>query len=185
VITRKRYGEADGLAGVEADFWSDGRSARLFIHGTDHWKDWLKNADVRRHYLTRSIWVHRGVWTAAMSLAALIAYDLRPIEDLELEGFSAGGPEGQILAWTYRHLMKVRILTYGAPAGGNAEFARILAPLTTRYVCRNDLVPDCLAPFGCRHGEANVIPVKPVSIWPWTNHARAYQPVISSRTVGV
>lgn len=133
-------GKDDGRSGLEWRFSIVGRTAWVYIPGTDH-------ADDARHHLRlRLTGPAPGVWVIAadLALAREIFHEIRDagVTSALIAGHSWGGAIAALVVWL---LNRAGVEAYGtlyAPKRvGNRRFVRQIEDAVDVYVHRGDLVP--------------------------------------------
>ena len=122
-----KYGYEDGRRGTEAKFWTENRTLKIKIYGSDAGADWITNLMA----WPRKFGYHRGWYEEAKKLYIYIEKNivLDEIAFVEVIGLSAGGAIGAImcdLMFKTRAYMNlnVSLITVNSPSHGNKKRMR-------------------------------------------------------------
>lgn len=126
-----------------------GDALYIFLAGSDHWLDWLRNFDPRTIRVC-SLRLQRS-W-AQMAVGVRSQLDLAGVERVIVECFSMGGAVAQIVGWMLQADYRVEVITHAAPAAGNRALYKDINEVTTRYVAPWDVV-TWLPPWWKRPGR--------------------------------
>ena len=158
------------------DYYVDGDDLLISVRGSDDFKDWLENANLKMTHV-RGIGFHSGFYQAAHDLWVKICssgiLNDYPAENIILTGHSKGGAIAQILAYLIHcenseHRSCIHdVVTFGAPRCGNAKFGRwckMYGVKHYRVVNNGDRVP--YLPW-IVHGFRHTVPVSLKLKGPW------------------
>lgn len=157
-------GKEDGRSGLEWRIAIEGKTAWIYIPGTDH------QDDVKFHVRIRLKQTAPGVWITAadLELAWDIFLEIRDTgcDTVYIGGHSWGGAIAAILVWLLR---RARINAFGylyAPKrAGNTRFVEQIADHIDVYVHRGDLIPF-LPPWLAGYPRK----IFGRWVWPWEAH---------------